>query len=214
MEKTVAATVGHREIRAWLAGCAAAFAEHEEALCELDAATGDADHGTNMRRGFAAVAAALGEGPEPVDGLLKRVGLTLVDHIGGSSGALYGTLFLRMAKSAAGPWDLDLVGYVRAWRAASDGVAQRGGVAVGDKTLYDALAPAVAAMEAAVVQGRDLRGVLEAAASAASRGAEGTASLVARRGRASYLGDRSLGHPDAGAHSMALVLRVAAATAV
>jgi phosphoenolpyruvate---glycerone phosphotransferase subunit DhaL len=204
-------TVETADLKAWLKESAARLTEHKERLCELDAATGDADHGSNMDRGFSAVLAVLEDAEGETQGeLLKRVGLTLVDHIGGSSGALYGTFFLRMSKSVGLAPGLDGASWVRAWRAAADGVSERGGVVVGDKTLYDALAPAVDALEAAVTDGVPLSDALTAAAWAAKAGADGTAELVARRGRASYLGERSLGHPDAGAHSMALVVQAAA----
>ena len=199
------------ELKAWIAAAAELLAEHKDRLCDLDSATGDADHGSNMDRGFTAVIAELDAGGGESQGaLLKRVGLTLVDHIGGSSGALYGTFFLRMAKSVGPDAPLDDAGFVRAWRAAAVGISERGGVTRGDKTLYDALAPAVDAMEEAAASGADLGSALRAGALAATTGADATADLVARRGRASYLGDRSLGHPDAGAHSMALVVRAAA----
>lgn len=204
-------TVETTELKAWIAAAAALLAEHKEFLCDLDSATGDADHGSNMDRGFSALIGDLdSHGVESQGSLLKRVGLTLVDHIGGSSGALYGTFFLRMAKSIGPDAPLDEEGFVRAWRAAAVGVAERGGVTRGDKTLYDALAPAVDAMEQAASSGADLGTALRAGAEAALAGAGETADLVARRGRASYLGDRSLGHPDAGAHSMALVVSAAA----
>jgi dihydroxyacetone kinase-like protein len=207
-------TVETTDLKAWLTESAAMLTAHKERLCDLDSATGDADHGSNMDRGFSAVLAVLDDAGEETQGeLLKRVGLTLVDHIGGSSGALYGTFFLRMSKSVGLDPGLDGAGWVRAWRAAADGISERGGVTVGDKTLYDALAPAVDAMEAAVARGVSLGEAMRVASAAARAGADHTADLVARRGRASYLGDRSLGHPDAGAHSMALVVQ-AAATAV
>lgn len=204
-------TVETGDLKAWLRESAAVLCEHKEWLCELDSATGDADHGSNMERGFTAVLATLDVVEEETQGeLLKRVGLGLVDNIGGSSGALYGTFFLRMSKAVGLAPGLDSSTWVRAWRAAADGVSQRGSVVVGDKTLYDALAPAVDAMETALATGAALHEALTQAATAAKAGADATADLVAQRGRASYLGERSLGHPDAGAHSMALVVEAAA----
>lgn len=204
-------TVQTGVLKAWLRESAAMLCEHKDWLCELDSATGDADHGSNMERGFTAVIDVLEVvGDETQGELLKRVGLALVDNIGGSSGALYGTFFLRMSKSVGLDPGLDSSTWVRAWRAAADGVSHRGGVVVGDKTLYDALAPAVDAMESALVAGAPLHEALAKAATAAKAGADATADLVARRGRASYLGERSLGHPDAGAHSMAMVVQAAA----
>lgn len=203
--------IGTAQLKAWLRASADLLFENKDRLCELDSATGDADHGSNMERGFSAVLAALDEVDDESQGeLLRRVGLTLVDNIGGSSGALYGTFFLRMSKLIGPAPGLDGVTWVRAWRAAADGVSERGGVVIGDKTLYDALAPAVDAMESSLAVGQRLEGAMRAAALVAKAGAEATGSLVARRGRASYLGERSLGHPDAGAHSMALVVQAAA----
>lgn len=198
---------------AWVHECARVIAANRDHLSELDSATGDADHGANLDRGFAAVVAALAaEPPDSAAELLKLVGMTLVDTIGGSSGALYGTFFLRMAVTARDSHAFDAVALARAVRAGADGVAQRGGVRVGDKTMFDALAPAADALEAGLARGRGRADLLGSAAVAAEAGRDATVPMRARKGRASYLGDRSIGHADAGASSMALIVRAAADT--
>lgn len=197
----------------WVHECARMVAEQSEHLSELDAATGDADHGSNLSRGFAAVVATLAAEPteDPAE-LLKTVGMTLVDVIGGSSGALYGTFFLRMALTVRDAGGLDAALLARAVGAGAAGVAERGRVRVGDKTMYDALAPAAQVLQDRVAAGADLATALAAAAAAAEDARDATAAMRARKGRASYLGDRSVGHLDAGASSMALVVRAAAGT--
>ena len=199
---------------AWIDRCAEQIHENRDLLSDLDSSTGDADHGSNLDRGFTAVSQtlpALG-GEVPAD-LLKSTGMTLVDTIGGSSGALYGTLFLRMARSV-GP-DASTItreDLAEALAAGAEGIAQRGRVSVGDKTMYDALAPAVDALKAALANDATLCGALQQAAQAAERGRDQTADLVARRGRSSYTGERSLGAVDPGSASMAIIIRAAADT--
>ena len=172
--------------------------EHREELTRLDTAIGDGDHGTNMDRGMSAVLERLQES-DPADpgAVLKAVSMTLISKVGGAAGPLYGTLFLRMASSLEGEQETDLAGYAAAWRAALDGVQARGKAEAGDKTMVDALMPAVEALEGA----SDLDGGLREAAEAARRGMEATTPLIARKGRASYLGERSKGHQDPGATS-------------
>ncbi|MGH3641304.1 MAG: dihydroxyacetone kinase subunit DhaL [Mycobacterium sp.] len=194
----------------WIEECARQVADHEDALCDLDAASGDADHGSNLARGFAAVrdtVTSLSDETPAV--VLKDSGMTLVDTIGGSSGALYGTFFLRMAKSVGTAELLDAPMVAVMLQAGAGGVAERGQVELGDKTLYDALAPAVGELARVVAAGGSLADALDAAAEAAERGRDGTADMVARKGRASYLGERTRGHIDAGAASMALIVRAA-----
>ena len=200
-------------VRSWLAASAAAIREQRDYLTQLDAAIGDADHGANMRRGMAAVLAKLDATPdaEPA-ALLKSVGMTLVSTVGGASGPLYGTLFLRMATAAGDRGELDAAGFAAALRAGLDGVVARGKAAPGDKTMLDALVPAVDALDAALSDGAGLRDALRAAAEAADDGSDATVPLVARKGRASYLGERSAGHRDPGATSTALLVNAAAAT--
>jgi phosphoenolpyruvate---glycerone phosphotransferase subunit DhaL len=207
----------HTEIDAtgldrWIRAFAAAVAENEELLTRLDSPIGDADHGANMARGMAAVVAKLDEAPP--DGpaaLLKQTGMTLVSTVGGASGPLYGTFFLRMAQSVGEAAELDEAVFAAALRAGVDGVVARGKAAAGDKTMYDALAPAVDAMDAAL-GGVEVGGALRAAAEAAADGRDATTPMQARKGRASYLGERSVGHQDPGATSAALLLATAADT--
>ena len=187
----------------WLAEFARLIAAHEGELTDLDRAIGDADHGANMARGMAAVAAIDPASFDDPAAYLKKAGMTLVSTVGGASGPLYGTFFLRFASAMAG-------GETDALQAGLVGVVARGKAVVGDKTLVDALAPAVAAFEAALASGGG-RPWAEAAQAAAS-GRDATVPLVARKGRASYLGERSAGHQDPGATSMALLLAAAADT--
>jgi dihydroxyacetone kinase-like protein len=196
-------------LEAWVREFARSIAEHKDELTELDSAIGDADHGANMDRGMSAAVAALEASP-PADpaALLKQVGMTLVSKVGGASGPLYGTFFLRMA-GALGPDPADDETFARALRAGLDGVVARGKAEPGDKTMLDALAPACDALDAALAEGRPLGAALTAAAAAAGAGRDATVPLVARKGRASYLGERSAGHQDPGATSTALLLDAA-----
>jgi phosphoenolpyruvate---glycerone phosphotransferase subunit DhaL len=194
----------------WIQAFAASVAENEKELTRLDSAIGDADHGANMNRGFKAVLAKLdGAGPTAPAPLLKLVGMTLVSTVGGASGPLYGTFFLRMATSIGDAETLDRAAFAAALRAGVDGVVARGKAEAGDKTMYDALAPAVDALDAAL-GGENTTGALAAAAEAAARGRDATTPMQARKGRASYLGERSVGHQDPGATSAAMLLQAAA----
>ena len=196
----------------WIARFGAAVAEKRDWLTELDSAIGDADHGANMARGMAAVAEKLGSGaPATIDELLKSVGMTLVSSVGGASGPLYGTFFLRMGMSAGAVTELDPAGLAAALRAGLDGIVARGKAETGDKTLFDALAPAVDAFDVAVVREIPLPEAAAGAARAAALGRDATLPLVARKGRASYLGERSAGHLDPGAASTAILFETLAA---
>lgn len=209
----MAETVGSAALERWLRTFADEVRSHADELTALDSAIGDADHGANMRRGMAAVVAKLDATPDAAPAaLLKSAGMTLVSTVGGASGPLYGTLFLRMATAAGDREELDAAGFAAALRAGLDGVVARGKAAPGDKTMLDALVPAVDALDAAVSDGAGLRDALRAAAIAADRGSDATVPLVARKGRASYLGERSAGHRDPGATSTALLVNAAAAT--
>ena len=179
-------------------GFAAEMAEHRQELVRLDTAIGDGDHGTNMDRGMRKALERL-DGAEPADAgaVLKTVAMALVSSVGGAAGPLYGTLFLQMGGALAGRERVDLAGYVAAWRRGLEGVRMRGKAEPGDKTMVDAMVPAVEAME----QASDLDGALRAAVEGAERGMLATVPLVARRGRASYLGERSRDHRDPGATS-------------
>lgn len=197
---------------AWVRGFAALIGENKAQLTQLDAAIGDADHGTNMDRGMTAVLAVLDDGDPPASAasLFKQVGMTLVSTVGGASGPLYGTFFLRFATAAGEGSELDPKGFAAALRAGLDGIVARGKAEAGDKTMYDALAPAVAALDDALEGGEDLDAALRTARDAAEAGRDATIPMLARKGRASYLGERSVGHQDPGATSVALLVRTAA----
>ena len=200
---------------AWVRAIAAAVEEHRDQLTQLDAAIGDADHGTNLARGFTAVLAALADyQPATVGDVLVKTGTTLISSVGGASGPLYGAAF-RAAGKALTEETATPQQFVAALHAATAALTQLGAATLGDKTILDALAPAVTAFEEAVFHRSDLASAAAAAAKAAEEGAHSTIPLQARKGRASYLGPRSIGHQDPGATSTALIFnalaRVAAA---
>lgn len=196
----------------WVRRSAETVAEHRTRLIALDREIGDGDHGENLDRGFQAVLPKLDDlaaGSTPGD-VLKLVATTLISTVGGAAGPLYGTAYLKGAMAAGSATSLDGPAIAAVLTAARDGIVARGKAESGDKTMVDAWTPAVEAADAAAETGADARTVLEAAASAAESGAEATEPLVARKGRASYLGERSAGHRDPGAESSALLLRAAA----
>ncbi|MFJ4029955.1 dihydroxyacetone kinase subunit DhaL [Paenarthrobacter sp. NPDC089989] len=198
----------------WLRLSAEAMAEHRTELIELDRAIGDSDHGENMDRGFQAVLQKLDESPPETPGAaLKAAAMALMSKVGGAAGPLYGTAYLRAAMALGDATDLDAAAVLSALVAARDGVVARGKAEPGDKTMIDAWTPAVEAAQKVADDGGDALAALEAAAEAAESGAVATEPLVARKGRASYLGERSAGHRDPGAQSTALLLRAAAAAA-
>ena len=197
----------------WLRDAAQTLHENAAYLTELDSAIGDADHGANMDRGFQAIVALLDESSfESVDELMKKAGMTLVSKVGGASGPLYGTFFLRFGTALAGVSDVTPEALGQAFEGGVGGILQRGKPELGDKTMYDAWAPALDAYDAAMASGSDLAGALQAASEAAAKGRDATIPLVARKGRASYLGERSAGHQDPGATSTTLLLESAART--
>lgn len=184
---------------------------HKAELTDLDRAIGDADHGSNMARGTEAAVAKLETAPpgSPAE-LGKAVGMTLVSTVGGASGPLFGTFFLRFG-TAAGTGDaIGTADLVAAWRAGVDGVLSRGKAQAGDKTMLDALIPAVEELAGAVEAGTELPQALEAMAQAAASGRDATVPMIAHKGRASYLGDRSAGHMDPGAASATMLVRALA----
>ena len=203
--------VSLERLLAWLRALAAVFAQAKDELTDLDAAIGDADHGINMERGFAAVAADLASNP-PADiaAALKSTAMTLMRTVGGAAGPLYGTFFLRAATPCAGLRELAPADWAAAFSQGVEGVRQRGKAEPGDKTMLDALLPAAAAMQAALRQGVGLPEILRCAERAAAAGMAGTIPLLARKGRASYLGERSVGHQDPGATSAHLLISAAA----
>ena len=207
----MAETVGPAELGRWLRAFADEVTDHADELTRLDSEIGDADHGSNMRRGMTAVVGKLDAAPDAAPAaLLKSAGMTLVSTVGGASGPLYGTFFLRMGTSAGDRAEFDGAAFAAALRAGLEGVVTRGKAQLGDKTMVDALTPAVEALAAALADGASLKDALRAAATAAREGADATVPLVARKGRASYLGERSAGHRDPGATSTTLLLEAAA----
>lgn len=194
----------------WIRTFADLVAKHKAHLTELDAAIGDADHGSNMDRGLRAAVLALQESPDLTSGpALSKVGMTLVSTIGGASGPLFGTLFLRMGSALGAADPVTDENFAAALRAGLEGVVARGKAETGDKTMYDALAPAVDALDAALAAGRSLDEGLQLALAAAARGRDDTVPMLARKGRASYLGERSVGHQDPGATTVVLMFEAA-----
>lgn len=199
------------QLVAWLDGFHTLVSENTTYLTDLDAAIGDADHGTNMRRGMDAVAAKLEVTDAATIGeLFKTVGMTLIGTVGGASGPLFGTLFLRIASSAGAVTFLDASALGVALRTALEGVAARGKADVGDKTMLDALVPAVDAFDDAIAAGSAAAAAAANARDAAQSGRDATGPMIARKGRASYLGDRSKGHLDPGSVSTALLFEALA----
>jgi dihydroxyacetone kinase-like protein len=197
-------SIDDEQITAFVERFAEAVAQHRRLLTRLDSAIGDADHGENMHRGMKAALERL-DGDTP-SARLKSVAMALVSKVGGAAGPLYGTGFLRASKAVEGRDTLDAADLVAALDAAFDGVAQRGKSQRGQKTMLDALGPAIDALRAAVDDGADLDDALRAAAVAADEGKRGTVPVQAQRGRASYLGERSIGHQDPGATSTAILI--------
>ena len=194
----------------WVRRFATLVADNRDYLTELDAAIGDADHGSNMDRGMKAAVAALDDAhPATAGALFTKVGMTLVSTVGGASGPLFGTFFLRMGTSFGESDTATPVDFAAALRAGLGGVVARGKAEPGDKTMYDALAPAVDALDAALEEQSPLAAGLKAARDAAQAGRDATIPLLARKGRASYLGERSVGHQDPGATTVALLLEAA-----
>jgi dihydroxyacetone kinase-like protein len=200
--------ITHDAIEDWMARFAAEVAENRAYLTQLDGAIGDGDHGTNMDRGMKKALEKLDsqEGAD-IGALLKTVAMALISSVGGAAGPLYGTLFLQMGTSAAGKEELDLAGWTAALDAGIKGVQSRGKAEPGDKTMIDALLPALAALQSA---DGDAAAALAKAADAAEEGMKATIPMEARKGRASYLGPRSIGHQDPGATSSYLLMRSAA----
>jgi dihydroxyacetone kinase-like protein len=193
----------------WMQRFAEEMAEHRQELVRLDTAIGDGDHGTNMNRGMQKALEKLQASEQADPGtVLKTVAMALVSSVGGAAGPLYGTLLLQIGTAMAGQAEVDQAGFVAAWRAGLAGVKARGKAELGDKTMIDALTPAIDAME----QAPDLTASLTAAVDAAQQGMNATTPLVARKGRASYLGDRSAGHQDPGATSTYYLFKSAAET--
>ncbi len=202
--------VTKEDVLNWLKKYAEVLEENKEYLTQLDSAIGDADHGINMDRGFKAVMAQIPSVEDKDIGtILKKAGMALVSTVGGAGGPLYGTLFLRMGMVSSGKEELAPEDVLKMFQAALDGVKQRGKAEVGDKTMVDAITPAVDALRKSLEAGEDLHTALNKAAAAAEEGMKATIPLVARKGRASYLGERSAGHQDPGATSSYLLFKTA-----
>ncbi|MGC8855550.1 MAG: dihydroxyacetone kinase subunit DhaL [Anaerolineae bacterium] len=201
------------DVLEWIKAVAQELSNQSAYLTELDSAIGDADHGVNMDRGFKAILNKMPElSDKDIGTIFKTMGMTLLSTVGGASGPLYGTLFLQAGMKTAGKMELTLADWTEALEASLNGVIMRGKAELQDKTMVDALAPAVAALKEALQDGQSLRSALEMSAEAARKGMESTIPLVARKGRASYLGERSAGHQDPGATSSYLILKTAAET--
>ena len=205
--------ISSSKIFTWIERYAAHIAEQKDYLTQLDAAIGDGDHGANMHRGLQAVLAKKADLQNTDIGvLLKGVAMTLISTVGGASGALYGTFFLQASTMAGGKTGLSSSEFGSLLEKGLAGIVLRGKAAVGDKTMIDALQPAIKAYKSATESGETLEQALSKAVSAADEGLKSTIPLVARKGRANYLGERSAGHPDPGASSTVLLFRSAAET--
>jgi dihydroxyacetone kinase-like protein len=206
-----AVTVGYEDVVRWIEEFASEMAANKQSLTKLDSAIGDGDHGTNMNRGMqAALQAIAASESHDIGALLKGVGMALVSKVGGAAGPLYGTLFMQLGAATAGKEELSPGEWAAAWDAAVKGVQMRGKAELEDKTMVDALVPARDVLASALEDGASLGDALARAAAAAEEGMKATVPLVARKGRASYLGERSAGHQDPGATSSYLLMRTAA----
>jgi dihydroxyacetone kinase-like protein len=197
----------------WINVSAVVMADNKAALTQLDSDIGDGDHGINMDRGFQAVVQKLpGLAQQDIGAILKSVGMTLLSTVGGASGPLYGTFFIQLGTATAGKQELSLADWTAAVEAGLSGIVTRGKAHPGDKTMVDALTPALAVLKVALTNGTGLAQALRQSAEAAEKGMQDTIPMLAKKGRASYLGDRSIGHQDPGATSIHLLLKAAADT--
>ena len=204
-------TIARDDVITWLNECGRIIAENKDYLTQLDSAIGDADHGVNMDRGFKAALAKLPTvADKDIGTLFKSVGMTLVSTVGGAGGPLYGTFFMQAGTATANKMELTIGDWSAALEAALNGVIARGKAQLADKTMVDALTPGLNALKQAVAEGVDQSEALRRSAAAAEQGMKETIPLVAKKGRASYLGERSAGHQDPGATSSYLILKTAA----
>ncbi len=200
-----------KQMAAIIEGMAKKIEEEKDYLTQLDNEIGDGDHGINLARGFEAVEKKLPSlAGGDIGALLKGVGMQLVSTVGGASGPLYGTAFMKAGMACKGLTELDGPAFVKAMEAAVDGIKMRGKATEGEKTMLDALCPALKVMQDEVAAGKSLKEALQDAAAAAEKGVEYTKTIIATKGRASYLGERSLGHQDPGATSSLYLLQVLA----
>jgi dihydroxyacetone kinase-like protein len=207
--------VTKEQILQWLQAVALVLEQNKDYLTQLDAAIGDADHGINMNRGFQkAIAQLPSVADKDIGSILKTFSMALISSVGGASGPLYGTLFLRASTVVTGKHELSDEDMVTLLQAAVDGVVQRGKANLGDKTMLDALSPGVDAFKQAIAEGASTPDALQKAVAAAHEGMNNTIGLVAKKGRASYLGERSSGHLDPGATSTYLILKALLETVI
>ena len=198
------------EVLAWIQALQKTYKENKTYLTELDSAIGDADHGINMDRGFTTVKAELEKTPlQDIGAILKTTAMTLIRTVGGASGPLYGTFFLRASDTCAGKTELQASDLVALFEIGLEGIVRRGKAQLGDKTMVDALTPAINTMKQLLQDGTDLHQILQQGVAAAEKGMQATIPLQAKKGRASYLGERSIGHQDPGATSAYLLLKTA-----
>ncbi len=202
-------TVTKDQIVRWLEKTAAVLHQNKEYLTQLDSAIGDADHGINMDRGFRKVMEKLPTvSDKDIGNILKTTGMTLISSVGGAAGPLYGTFYLRSGMAVPSKEELDSDDLVKMLQAGVDGIVQRGRAELEDKTMFDSWSPAMKVLNEAVANGQDQVSAMRAAVAAAEQGMKDTIPLQARKGRASYLGERSIGHQDPGATSSYLILNV------
>jgi dihydroxyacetone kinase-like protein len=207
--------VNRDNLIAWIEALAQVYAENKQYLTQLDSAIGDADHGINMDRGFTNVKADLAKtNPQDISAVLKTAAMSLIRTVGGASGPLYGTFFMRASAVCANKTELNEADVVALFEAGLEGILQRGKAELNDKTMVDAQTPALNAMKQALAAGADLKTILQKGTAAAEEGMKNTIPLQAKKGRASYLGERSIGHQDPGATSSYLMLKTAADTLV
>lgn len=205
--------VSQDNLVAWIEALQQVYADNKQYLTQLDAAIGDADHGINMDRGFTAAKAELAKtNPQDISATLKTVAMALIRTVGGAAGPLYGTFFMRASATCANKPELQAADVVALFEAGLEGVLQRGKAELNDKTMVDTLTPALNAMKDALANGADLKQILQQGTAAAEEGMKNTIPLQAKKGRASYLGERSIGHQDPGATSSYLMLKTAADT--
>lgn len=203
--------VNRDNLLAWIDALTQVYADNKQYLTQLDSNIGDADHGINMDRGFQAVKADLAKtNPPDISSVLKTVAMALIRTVGGASGPLYGTFFMRASTACANKNELGPADVVALFEAGLEGIVQRGKAELNDKTMVDAQKPALEAMKQALADSNDLKTILQKGAAAAEEGMKNTIPLQAKKGRASYLGERSIGHQDPGATSSYLMLKAAA----
>jgi dihydroxyacetone kinase-like protein len=203
--------VNRDNLLAWIDALTQVYADNKQYLTQLDSNIGDADHGINMDRGFTAVKADLEKtNPQDISAVLKTVAMSLIRTVGGASGPLYGTFFMRASAACSDKAELGPADVVALFEAGLEGVLQRGKAELNDKTMVDAQKPALEAMQQALADGDDLKTILQKGTAAAEEGMKNTIPLQARKGRASYLGERSIGHQDPGATSSYLLIKAAA----